>query len=144
MSQENRNTAAPRRMAGLRRRPAVPAPAPADVPHLMRYVTDGHPEVAPQDATVADGLRFASITELADAWELHTLLREDLLHAHQRPKVDRYGDVLFLVVRSARYIDEDIDFAEFHMLVRPGAVAVSARTSGGSTAPTAPTSMRRS
>ncbi|WP_223622895.1 magnesium and cobalt transport protein CorA [Microbacterium sp. EST19A] len=144
MTQENKSTAAPRRLAPLRRRAATAVQAPADVPHLMRYVTDGHPAVAPQEATVADGLQFASgaddrmtmlfypaptpdaITELADAWELHPLLREDLLHAHQRPKVDRYGDVLFLVVRSARYIDEDedIDFAEFHMLVRPGAVAV--------------------
>jgi len=68
----------------------------------------------------------AAITELADAWKLHPLLAEDLLHAHQRPKLDRYGDVLFLVVRSARYIDEseEVDFAEFHMLVKPGAVAV--------------------
>lgn len=110
----------------------------------MRYVTDGHPEVAPDGATVTDGLQFAdsapdrmtmffypaptaeAIAELATAWELHPLLVEDLVHAHQRPKLDRYGDVLFLVVRSARYIDEteEVDFAEFHMLVRPGAVAV--------------------
>jgi magnesium transporter len=67
-----------------------------------------------------------SIAELATAWDLHPLLVEDLLHARQRPKLDRYGDVLFLVVRSAWYIDEseDVDFAEFHLLVRPGAVAV--------------------
>jgi magnesium transporter len=107
-------------------------------------VTDGHPAAAPQDATVADGLRFAAsapdrmlmllypsptpegIAELATAWDLHPLLVEDLLHARQRPKLDRYGDVLFLVVRAARYIDEteEVDFAEFHLLVRPGAVAV--------------------
>jgi magnesium transporter len=93
---------------------------------------------------VADGLRFAdaaagrmtmflypaptpdSIQELADAWQLHPLLVEDLIHAGQRPKLERYADVLFLVVRSARYIDEteEVDFSEFHMLVRPNAVAV--------------------
>lgn len=51
---------------------------------------------------------------------------EDLLHAGQRPKLERYDDALFIVVRSAWYIDaaEDVDFAEFHILIRPRAVAV--------------------
>lgn len=131
-----------RRIDPRRRRGGQIEPAPT--PHLTRYVTDGRPVPAPSGATVADGLRFAdaapdrmtmffypaptpaATTELADAWGLHPLLVEDLLHAHQRPKLDRYGDVLFLVVRSARYIDdvEEVDFAEFHLLVRPGAVAV--------------------
>jgi len=129
-----------------RRSHAAPATtsSPAAAPHLTRYVTDGLAVEAPAGASVADGMRFAdaapghmtmflypspssdSIRELADAWELHPLLVEDLVHAHQRPKLERYGDVLFLVVRSARYIDEkeEVDFSEFHMLVRPNAVAV--------------------
>jgi len=95
-----------------------------DTRRLMRYVSDGQAVRAPEDATVADGLRFAesapshmtmffypaptpaAIAELAAAWELHPLLVEDLLHAKQRPKLERYGDVLFLVVRSARYIED--------------------------------------
>jgi len=134
-----------RRLDLLRRRAPLAQPSgTAEVPHLTRYVIDGHPEVAPEGASVVDGLRFSAaapdrmamffypaptpsaITELADAWQLHPLLVEDLLQAHQRPKLDRYGDVLFLVVRSARYIDEteEVDFGEFHMLVRPDAVAV--------------------
>lgn len=66
------------------------------------------------------------VDELAAAWHLHPLLVEDLHHAGQRPKLERYGDTLFLVVRSAWYVDaaEDVDFAEFHILVRPHAVAV--------------------
>ena len=66
------------------------------------------------------------IAELASAWELHPLLVEDLLHAGQRPKLERYGDVLFTVVRSAHYVDEreEVDFAEFHVLSRPGAIAI--------------------
>lgn len=66
------------------------------------------------------------IDELAAAWDLHPVLVEDLQHAGQRPKLERYGDVLFMVVRSARYDDaaEDVDFSEFHVLVRPHAVAV--------------------
>jgi magnesium transporter len=145
MTRDDSSRTTARRLVTSRRRavghPAAPA---SDSPVLTRYVTDGHAEAAPEGATVADGLRFASeaddrmamffypaptavqIAELATAWDLHPLLVEDLLHAHQRPKLDRYGDVLFLVVRSARYIDqsEEVDFAEFHMLVRPGAVAV--------------------
>ncbi len=66
------------------------------------------------------------VDELAEAWELHPLLLEDLLHAGQRPKLERYGDVLFMVVRSARYNDaaEGVDFSEFHVVVRPHAIAV--------------------
>ncbi|TBN55522.1 magnesium and cobalt transport protein CorA [Glaciihabitans arcticus] len=66
------------------------------------------------------------IAELADAWRLHPLLREDLVNAHQRPKLERYGEVLFLVARSARYVDEteEVDFAEFHVLVQPNSVAL--------------------
>ena len=48
------------------------------------------------------------------------------MHAGQRPKLERYGEVLFLVVRSARYIDEseEVEFSEFHIFVRGRAVAV--------------------
>ncbi len=134
-----------RRRDLLRRRAADEVGSPAlEAPHFTRYVTAGHPEQAPAGTSVADGLRFAeaaedrlamffypaptdaAVTELAEAWELHPLLVEDLLHARQRPKVDRYGPVLFIVARSARYLDdtEEVQFAEFHLLVRPGAVAV--------------------
>lgn len=114
------------------------------IERLTRYVTDGSPAPAPEGASVADALRFAEgdrgrmtmffyptptesdVTELADAWELHPLLREDLLTGHQRPKLERYSDTLFLVVRSARYIDEheEVEFAEFHLLLRHHAVAL--------------------
>lgn len=127
-----------------RRTPAVSV----EIPHLTRYVTDGHPTPAPEGTSVADALAFAqsgpdamamffypsptpaAITELADAWVLHPLLREDLLTANQRPKLERYGDVLFLVVRSARYNDaaEEVEFAEFHLVLRPHAVAVLAQS----------------
>ena len=36
------------------------------------------------------------IRELENEWDLHPLLTDDLLNAHQRPKVERYGDVMFL------------------------------------------------
>ena len=109
-----------------------------------RYVDAGHLVRAPRDTTVDDARMFTDgdagrtalllyptptpddIAELATAWNLHPLLVEDLLHAGQRPKLERYDDALFIVARSAWYIDatEDVDFAEFHVVVRPRAVAV--------------------
>jgi magnesium transporter len=37
---------------------------------------------------------------------LHPLAVEDALRAHQRPKVERYDDMTFVVLRPARYVDE--------------------------------------
>jgi magnesium transporter len=66
------------------------------------------------------------IAELGTAWQLHPVMLEDILIANQRPNLERAGEVLLLVLRSARYLDdtEEIDFDEFHVLVRPGSVAV--------------------
>ncbi|MET4060988.1 magnesium transporter [Arthrobacter sp. UYP6] len=117
---------------------------PAGSSQRTRYVIDGHLSPAPEHVSVADALHFAEsaprrmalclfpaptpqdVDELAAAWDLHPLLIEDLRHGGQRPKLERYGDVLFMVVRSARYDDaaEGVDFSEFHVLVRPQAIAV--------------------
>lgn len=50
---------------------------------------------------------------------LHPLAVEDAIVAHQRPKLDRYGDTRFVVLRAARYLDETetVDFGEIHMFV---------------------------
>lgn len=68
----------------------------------------------------------ADIAELGSTWHLHPFLVENLLHAGQRPKLERYGDTPFFVIRSAWHVDdaEDVNFAEFHTLVRPRSVAV--------------------
>jgi magnesium transporter len=36
---------------------------------------------------------------------LHPLAVEDAIHAHQRPKLEVYGDMVFLVLKTARYVD---------------------------------------
>ncbi len=48
---------------------------------------------------------------------LHPLAVEDAVSAHQRPKIERYGDILFTVLRPARYVDEteDVEFGEVHV-----------------------------
>src|SRR5687768_17852990 len=35
---------------------------------------------------------------------LHELAVEDAIHAHQRPKLEVYGDMVFIVLKTARYI----------------------------------------
>lgn len=41
--------------------------------------------------------------------------------AHQRPKLERYGDTLFVVLRAARYLDdvEEVEFGELHLFMGP-------------------------
>jgi magnesium transporter len=57
----------------------------------------------------------------AEVFGLHELAVEDAIVAHQRPKLDRYGDTLFVVLRAARYRDEteDVDFGELHIFLNP-------------------------
>jgi len=59
------------------------------------------------------------LASLAREFDLHPLAVEDAVHAHQRPKLERYGDTLFVVLRAARYVDEreEVEFAEVHVFV---------------------------
>jgi magnesium transporter len=38
-------------------------------------------------------------------FDLHELAVEDAIHAHQRPKIEQYGDMVFVVLKTARYVD---------------------------------------
>ncbi|TDD96748.1 magnesium and cobalt transport protein CorA [Jiangella asiatica] len=66
----------------------------------------------------------AELMSLAEEFDLHPLAVEDAMEAHQRPKLERYGETLFVVLRAARYLDavEEVDFAELHLFVGPGFV----------------------
>jgi magnesium transporter len=59
------------------------------------------------------------LLSLARQFALHELAVEDAIVAHQRPKLERYGDTLFVVLRPARYLDdaEEVDFGELHVFV---------------------------
>jgi len=61
------------------------------------------------------------IASLASEFGLHELAVEDAVHAHQRPKLERYEDALFVVLRAARYVDaaEEVEFGELHVFVGP-------------------------
>jgi magnesium transporter len=58
-------------------------------------------------------------SSVAKEFGLHELAVEDAIKAHQRPKLERYGDTLFVVLRAARYIDESetVEFGEIHVFV---------------------------
>jgi len=43
------------------------------------------------------------ITGIADVFGLHELAVEDAVNAHQRPKLERYDDTLFMVLKTVRY-----------------------------------------
>jgi len=50
---------------------------------------------------------------------LHELAVEDAVKAHQRPKLEVYGEDLFVVLKTARYVDvfETVEFAEIQLFV---------------------------
>jgi magnesium transporter len=58
-------------------------------------------------------------SSVAGEFGLHPLAVEDAIKAHQRPKLERYADSLFVVLRPARYIDETetVEFSEIHVFV---------------------------
>ncbi len=49
----------------------------------------------------------AEFEGIAKRFGLHPLAVEDAVHAHQRPKVERYDDVLFAVFKTIRYVEHD-------------------------------------
>jgi magnesium transporter len=61
------------------------------------------------------------IRSVAEEFGLHALAVEDTVTQHQRPKLERYGDVLFVVLRPARYVDpvEVVEVEELHLFVGP-------------------------
>jgi len=63
----------------------------------------------------------AEIDAVAAEFNLHGLAVEDTIKAHQRPKLERYGDVNFVVLRPARYVDpvEVVEIGEIHLFLGP-------------------------
>ena len=61
---------------------------------------------------------------VAREFELHELAVEDAIKAKERPKLEIYGDTIFLVLRTACYIDEteDVELGQILLFVGPGFV----------------------
>jgi len=67
-------------------------------------------EALGQQAFVWVGLRepnLAEMQEAADVFGLHPLAVEDAVCAHQRPKLERYDDTLFLVLKTVNYVPHE-------------------------------------
>jgi magnesium transporter len=133
-------------LPALTRRPradvrvARPAPAPPSPPGRSRMVDNAvygagrriaTPGSAAESRAELDGGpdRLAwlglyrpephDIGQLAELFDLPELAVEDAITAHQRPKFERYGDTLFVVLRAARYRDaaEEVEFGELHLFL---------------------------
>ncbi|MET7884719.1 magnesium and cobalt transport protein CorA [Streptomyces avermitilis] len=119
--------------------PDAPAPEPADAASVVQATLYRDGVRVSSSASLADTFRqlrdepsgmawigLARPTEsellsLAEEFDLHPLAVEDAMEAHQRPKLERYGETLFVVLRAARYLDapEEVDFGELHVFVGP-------------------------
>ena len=58
--------------------------------------------------------------KLQDCYDLHPLAVEDALNAEQLPKIDVYGEQLFVVARTARMHGETIEYGETAIFVGHG------------------------
>ncbi|RZU30509.1 magnesium and cobalt transport protein CorA [Blastococcus saxobsidens] len=117
-----------------------PAPAPPAPPAPSRMVdnavySDGRRVATP--ATAEESREELSLGEerlawlglyrpepgelgsLAELFDLPELAVEDAIKAHQRPKFERYGSTLFVVLKAARYVDaaEEVEFGELHLFL---------------------------
>ena len=104
-----------RRPLPVRRARPVPAPATPLVDSAV-YVDGRRLPVSPDDGAPDGGFVWiglhepgeAELTALASRFGLHPLAVEDAVHAeHQRPKLDRYEDTLFSVLKTVRYVHPD-------------------------------------
>ncbi len=124
----------PNVLAVLGSKPADdPAPAPADHPGVEQAVVDcavyldghrlpgvfGHVDAlhrvreltaAGRAAFVWLGLRepdHRQMDAVAQTFNLHPIAVEDAVHAHQRPKVERFDDTVFFVVKTVNYVPHE-------------------------------------
>ncbi|WP_369370612.1 magnesium and cobalt transport protein CorA [Promicromonospora sp. Populi] len=75
------------------------------------------------------------IRAVAQEFSLHRLAVEDAINAHQRPKIELYDDVLYVVLHPARNVDDDgdglvdrVEFGEVHAWVGPDFVVTIRRS----------------
>lgn len=108
-------------------------PSPACVVNCVRYGRDG----ARRDITldeISDVLAVddgsfvwvglyepeeSLLDKLQEEFDLHDLAIEDAHHAHQRPKIEAYGNSLFIAVHTAQALEGKVSFGETHLFVGP-------------------------
>ena len=95
-----------------------PGVLPLEIAGDTARATSGFVWIGLQQASAAD------IAVVAAEFELPALAVEDAVKAHQRPKLEVYGDVVFVVLKPVRYIDHDeiVEVAEIAMFIGPNFV----------------------
>jgi magnesium transporter len=80
----------------------------ADAVELVRGPDDLPDGAEPRSRFVWVGLHEpdgAELERLSEVFGLHPLAVEDAVHAHQRPKLERYDDMQFVVMKTIGYVD---------------------------------------
>jgi magnesium transporter len=67
--------------------------------------------VALRDATEEE------LTEMQEEFDLHALAVEDARHGHQRPKIEEYGDLLFVVLNTIDVVGDELKIGEVDIFV---------------------------
>jgi magnesium transporter len=95
--------------------PSTPAPSTTEQPMVVNCI-----------AYRNDGSKIglhepdeALLQKLQQEFGLHDLAIEDAHAAHQRTKLETYGDSLFLVVQTAQLIESHLEFGETHLFFGP-------------------------
>ena len=76
--------------------------------------------LAQPDGFVWVGLHEPSeelLEKLQEEFDLHDLAVEDAHNAHQRPKIEAYGDSLFIALHTAQLVGGKIQFGETHIFL---------------------------
>jgi magnesium transporter len=60
------------------------------------------------------------LRRLQKQFDLHEMAIEDAEQPHQRPKIEQYGEALFIVARTAQLVEGRIAFGETHLFVGRG------------------------
>ncbi|GAA4618596.1 magnesium and cobalt transport protein CorA [Actinoallomurus liliacearum] len=80
----------------------------AEAVELVRAPDDLPEGAEPRNRFVWVGLHepdAAELERLSEVFGLHPLAVEDAVHAHQRPKLERYDDVQFIVMKTVGYVE---------------------------------------
>ncbi|GAB2660981.1 magnesium and cobalt transport protein CorA [Arenimonas aestuarii] len=109
------------------------APASPTIVNCVRYASDGSRSDisldAISDVLAKDDGSFvwvglyepapALLDKLQEEFGLHDLAIEDAQHAHQRPKIEAYGNSLFIAVHTAQAQGGKVSFGETHLFIGP-------------------------
>src|SRR5262245_5457510 len=67
--------------------------------------------VALKDATEAE------LEQMREEFDLHPLAVEDASHGHQRPKIEEYGDQLFIVLHTVEVAGDELSVGEVDVFI---------------------------